>query len=192
MHEVFKQLVLFHKFLYDTETELYYHNWYSDTRKNGVAHWGRCNGWVIMAKVNLLEYLPESHPQRDTIISLLHQQILGLSRHKDVSGLWHQVINRPDSYLESSSTAMFTYAIAKSINEGWIHDRYSSVAIDGWAGLTTKIQPDGRVESICMGTGVENNIKFYYERPAKLNDFHGLGPVIMAGTEIVKLTRNLK
>lgn len=189
--EAAKQVILFHKHLYCPRTELYYHNYYSDTKKNGVAHWGRCNGWIIMAQINLLEYLPKNHPQRDTLLHILEEQIIGLSRYQDKSGLWHQVLNRPDSYLESSCSAMFTYSIAKAVNEGWIHDRYQAIAEDGWAGLETKIQPDGQIESICMGTGVENNISFYYERPAKLNDFHGLGAVIYAGVEIVKLKANI-
>jgi unsaturated rhamnogalacturonyl hydrolase len=185
--EAAKQVILFHKHLYNPKTELYYHNWYSDTEKNGVAHWGRCNGWIIMAKVNLLEYLPEDHPKRDSVIDLLHLQILGLSRHQDQTGMWHQIINRDDSYLESSSTAMFTYCIAKAVNEGWIDKRYKSVAEEGWDGLETKIQADGQVQNICMGTGIQDNLKFYYERPIILNDFHGLGAVIFAGVEMIKL-----
>jgi rhamnogalacturonyl hydrolase YesR len=185
-----KQVIHFHKHLFCTKTELYYQNYYSDTKQNGVAHWGRCNGWIMMAQVNLFEFLPEDHPKRDTFLSILKEQILGLSRHQSKTVLWHQVLNRPDSYLESSCTAMFTYSIAKAINKGWVHERYSTIAEDGWHGLSTMIQSDGQVENICMGTGVENNIKFYYERPTKLNDFHGLGPGIMAGTEMMKLTKN--
>ena len=188
--EAVKQALLFHKHLYNPKTEVYYHNYYSDIQENGVAHWGRCNGWIIMAKVNLLEFLPEDHSKRNDIIEILHQQILGLSRHQDQTGMWHQIINRDDSYLESSSSAMFTYCIAKAVNEGWIDDRYTSVAKDGWAGLATKIQADGQVQNICMGTGVEDNLKFYYERPILLNDFHGLGAVIFAGIEIMKLNDN--
>lgn len=189
--EAAKQVILFHKHLYCPGTELYHHNYYSDTKKNGVAHWGRCNGWIIVAQVNLLEYLPGNHPERDTLLSILEEQILGLSRYQDRTGLWHQILNRPDSYLETSCSAMFIYSIAKAVNEGWIDSRFSAVAADGWDGLVTKIQPDGQIESICMGTGVENNIGFYYERPAKLNDFHGLGAVIFASVEMIKLYENI-
>jgi rhamnogalacturonyl hydrolase YesR len=61
-----------------------------------------------------------------------------------------------------------------------------SIAKNGWQGLLTKIQPDGQVQDICVGTGINEDIKFYYTRPAKLNDIHGLGAVLLAGLEIIK------
>ncbi|MFW5751728.1 MAG: glycoside hydrolase family 88/105 protein, partial [bacterium] len=113
-----KQVINFTNYLFDPHTQLYYHCWYSDIEKNGVAHWGRCNGWVMLAQADLLEFLPEDHPQRDTLISIFSQQVLGISRYQSQSGLWHQVLNKTDSYLETSSTAMFTYSIAKAVNNG--------------------------------------------------------------------------
>ena len=54
-----------------------------------------------------------------------------------------------------------------------------------------KITPDGQIKDICVGTGIENNMVFYYNRPARLNDTHGLGAVIDAGIEVIKLKKNL-
>lgn len=177
----------FNKYLYNPENGLYFHSWYSDNEQNGVAHWGRCNGWVIMAQVELLSYLPENHPKRTKILGFLEDHIAGLARHQDYTGLWHQLINKPDSYLESSATAMFVYSVAKAINKGWISSTYAGIATAGWSGLRTNITEDGQVEAICVGTGIEDNNKFYYERPTKVNDIHGLGAVILAGVEMIKL-----
>lgn len=181
-----KQVENFAKYLYNPANGLYYHCYYSDINMNGVAHWGRCNGWVMMATAELLNILPENHPKRQEVIRILLRQIVGISRYQDISGLWHQVLDKPDSYLESSCTAMFVYSIAKAVNQGWIDKRYLSIAQNGWQGLTTKIQPDGQVQDICVGTGINEDIKFYYTRPARLNDIHGLGAVLLAGLEIIK------
>ncbi len=181
------QVILYNKYLYNPTTQLYYHGWYSDIKENGVAHWGRCNGWVMLAQANLLEFLPEDHPKRDTLLSILHQQVLGVSRYQSESGLWHQLIDKTDSYLETSCTAMFTYSIAKGVNNGWLDARYASVAKQGWEGIKGKVQDDGQVRDICVGTGMEDNLVFYYKRPTKLNDTHGLGAVILAGVEILKM-----
>ncbi len=181
-----KQVINFTKYLFNPNTELYYHCWYSDLKQNGVAHWGRCNGWVMLAQADLLEYLPEDHPQRDELISIFLQQIIGLSRYQSKSGLWHQVLNRTDSYLETSCTAMFTYSIAKAVNNGWIDKRYMTIAEQGWKGIKSKVQADGQVQDICIGTGIRDDLIFYYERPTKLNDIHGLGAVLLAGVEILK------
>ena len=85
---------------------------------------------------------------------------------------------------------MFTYSIAKAVNNGWIDKSYVSVALEGWEGVKLNIQDDGQVKNICMGTGIENDLIFYYKRPAPLNDIHGLGPVLLAGTEIIKYKIN--
>ncbi len=183
------QVINFTKYLYNPKTELYYHCYYSDLKTNGVAHWGRCNGWVMMAQVNLLNFLNEEHSKRDTLISILFQQILGIAKYQDIKGLWHQILNKNNSYLESSCTAMFTYSIAKAVNEGWIDKRYASIAYRGWEGLQTKIRDDGQVEDICIGTGIEDNMIFYYKRPKRLNDIHGLGAILLAGIEVIKMKK---
>jgi unsaturated rhamnogalacturonyl hydrolase len=184
--DAIKQVKNFTRYLYDPSSGLFYHCWYSDVRHNGVAHWGRCNGWIMMAQTELLNNLPANHPEKKNLIKLLLQQIIGVSRWQDKTGLWHQLLDKPDSYPETSCTAMFVYSIARAVNEGWIDKGYLSVAENGWKGLLTKIQPDGQVQDICVGTGIEDNIKFYYDRPTELSDLHGLGAVILAGTEMMK------
>jgi rhamnogalacturonyl hydrolase YesR len=181
------QVENFSKYLYNKNNGLYFHCYYSDNGQNGVAHWGRCNGWVMMAQVELLSVLPEDHPKRNHLIHLLEDHIVGLSRYQDNSGMWHQLINKPDSYLESSATAMIIYGVAKAVSEGWINPSYASIATSGWKGLVKKITEKGEVEDICVGTGIQDNLRFYYDRPTKLNDNHGLGAVILAGAEIIKL-----
>jgi rhamnogalacturonyl hydrolase YesR len=83
---------------------------------------------------------------------------------------------------------MFVYCIARAVNEGWIDPRYGSIAIHGWEGLKTyKITDDGQLKDVCVGTGIEDNLVFYYHRPARLNEKHGLGAVLEAGIEITRL-----
>jgi unsaturated rhamnogalacturonyl hydrolase len=190
--DAISQVFNFTKYLWNSDKELYYHCYYSDLERNGVAHWGRCNGWVMMAQVHLLNQLPADHPKRDDLIKNLEQQILGIAKYQSGEGLWHQVLDKTDSYLESSCTAMFTYCIARAVNEEWIDPRYGSIAVRGWEGLKdNKITPDGQVKDICIGTGIEDNLVFYYNRPARLNETHGLGAVIDAGIEVIKLKNNL-
>jgi unsaturated rhamnogalacturonyl hydrolase len=185
-NDAIKQVENFNHYLYDTLTGLFYHCWYSDVQMNGVAHWGRCNGWVALATVQLLNNLPVNHPKRQETINLLLRQILGFSRYQDISGLWHQVLDKPDSYLESSVTAMFTYAVARAVNEGWINKSYLTIAEEGWKGLLTKITPDGQLQDVCIGTNISDNISFYYNRPKELNDTHGLGALLLAGVEMLR------
>jgi unsaturated rhamnogalacturonyl hydrolase len=181
------QVLNFTKYLYNANNGLYYHCWFSDNKQNGVAHWGRSNGWIMMAQVELLDYLPKDNPMRSKLIKNLQQQIIGVSRYQDASGLWHQLLDKNDSYLETSATAMFVYSIAKAVNNGWIDKRYAQTARAGFEGIKLNISEDGKVKNICKGTGVQNYLGYYYSRPAPLNDIHGIGPVILAFTEVMKL-----
>lgn len=187
--DAIKQVENFNKYLYDPMTGLYWHNYYSDVEMNGVGHWGRANGWLAMAQVQLLNNLPADHPKRAELIKLLLRQIAGYARYQDQSGLWHQLLDKPDSYLETSVTAMFTYAVAHAVNEGWINKKYISIANEGWRGLTSKVTADGQLQDVCIGTNMDEAIKFYYTRPKELNDTHGLGPFLMAGTEMIRYNK---
>jgi rhamnogalacturonyl hydrolase YesR len=180
------QVENFTKYLYDPATGLYIHCYYTDTEKQGVAHWGRCNGWLALAQVDLINALPANHPQRKHLIDLLLHQIIGFARYQDTSGLWNQLLDKKDSYLETSASAMFTYAIAKAVNEGWIPKSYINIAKDGWKGVASKVDKHGRISDVCIGTGTSEAIGFYYRRPVPPNDVHGIGPVIMAGTEMMR------
>ena len=191
LNDAIKQCVNFNNYLWDNNREIYYHAYFTDLKRNSVAHWGRCNGWIILAKVHLLSFMPKDHPQRQQIIDLLDKQIVGLSRYQSQEGLWHQLIDKSDSYLESSSSAMFVYAIAKSVNEGWIDKRYASIALTGWDGLKKHmLTADGDMKNICEGTEVHDDLQYYYQRPCGINEKHGLGALIDAGIEIMKLKGN--
>ncbi|MEZ2334636.1 glycoside hydrolase family 105 protein [Mucilaginibacter sp. RCC_168] len=184
-----KQVENFNKYLYDPNTGLFFHNYYSDDQTNGVGHWGRSNGWIAMATVELLNNLPANYPKRAEIIKLLLRQIVGYARYQDQTGLWHQLLDKPDSYLETSVTAMYIYAVARAVNQGWINEKYISIAQEGWKGLLTRITADGQLQDVCIGTNMDTAIKFYYTRPTELNDTHGLGALLLAGTEMLKVER---
>jgi len=99
--------------------------------------------------------------------------------------MWHQLLDKPDSYLESSVTAMFVYTVAHAVNQGWISPHYITIAQNGWEGLARKITADGQLQDICIGTNIAENIRYYYTRPRETNDTHGLGAFLLAGTEMV-------
>jgi rhamnogalacturonyl hydrolase YesR len=183
-----QQVINFHKHLFNENKGLMVHCWYSDVNRPGVAFWGRANGWAMLAQVDLLDRLPVNYPQRDTLLALLQRHILGIAQYQGSEGLWHQLLDKVDSYLETSCSAMFTYSIARAVTKGYIESRYASIAQRGWDGVMSKIRPDGQVEGVCTGTGVSDNLVDYYRRPAPLNDVHGIGFVLLAGAEVLQLS----
>ena len=188
--EAIKQVVNFHKHLWNPTSMLYRHGYYADIQKQSLAYWGRANGWIMMAQIDLLDRLPQDHPKRNELIRLLQEQIISLSRVQDNSGLWHQLLDFENSFLETSASAMFVYGIAKASNMGWIDQRYKQVAAQGWKGLAAKIKENGEIEGIVMGTGLGESTNYYLSRETPLNDTHGLGAIFLAGIEVMKMYKS--
>jgi rhamnogalacturonyl hydrolase YesR len=140
----------------------------------------------------LLDLLPEDHSDRPELIRILNQQAKGIASVQSGTGLWHQMLDRPDSYLETSCSAMFAYAMAKGVNRGWLSpELYGPVAIAGWNGVTTRIDEQGRIDGTCIGTNYANDFIYYYNRPAT-DDHHGYGPVMLCGAEMLRMIQNDK
>lgn len=182
-----QQVINFHKYLFDENKGIMRHCWYSDVNRRGVAYWGRANGWALLAQVDLLDRIPKDHPKRNELISLLQKHILGIAQYQNSTGLWHQLLDKVDSYLETSCSAMITYTVARAINKGYIEPRYVTIALRGWEGVMTKILDDGKIEGVCTGTVVSDDLVYYYNRPAPLNDVHGIGFILLAGKEVLKI-----
>lgn len=193
LDEAAKQIIHISNYLWCPEKQLFYHCYYTDLKRNGVAFWGRANGWIIVSLVLLLEEMPEKHPQRTALLSLLEKQIVGASRYQNANGMWNQLLDKPDSYNESSVTAMFVYGIAKAVNNTWISSGYARIAETAWKTLKDKqITPEGHFKNVCVGTGISEDLPFYYNRPVGENEKHGLGLIIDAGIEIMKLRKTDK
>lgn len=170
------------------EKNLFRHGYVEGMKEQPSMAWGRANGWAILTLCQLLDYMPENHPAREKLLTTLRNHVKGLASFQGKDGFWHQLLDRVDSYEETSATAIFTYCIAHAINEGWIDAVvYGPVAHLGWEALSTKINGKGEVEGVCVGTGMGFDPAFYYYRPVSVKAAHGYGPVILAGAEMVRL-----
>jgi rhamnogalacturonyl hydrolase YesR len=186
-----KQVLQFSQRMYNKDKNLFMHGWIQEMNPHPEFYWARCNGWALLTMSELLDVLPADHPSRNQILELLESHIAGLASYQSGSGFWHQLIDRNDSYLETSATAIYTYCIAHAINNGWIDAKaYGPVALLGWNAVQTKVNSKGEVEGTCVGTGMAFDPAFYYNRPVNVAAAHGYGPVIMAGVEILKLGKN--
>jgi unsaturated rhamnogalacturonyl hydrolase len=133
--EAAKQAVQLARHLFNKDVGLYMHGKHMNQPLVAEFRWGRANGWVILAQCELLDVLPENHPLRPEILATYRRHVQALAELQSGAGLWHQMLDKPDSYLESSATAMFVYGIAHGINKGWLNAAtYGSVAqAAGWA-----------------------------------------------------------
>lgn len=191
--DAIKQILQMSKRLYIPEKELFDHGWnVTSGDYDPRFYWGRANGWTLMSMVEVLEVVPENYPGRDKVIHLYRSMIRSLANLQDGTGFWHNLLDKNDTYLETSCTAMFTFAIAKGINEGWINHVYGPVALTGWNALQTIILEDGAVDGTCEGTTFAHDNTYYYHRGKSIYADHGYGPVLYAGAEMIRLLQNDK
>ena len=185
-----KQVLQFSKRMFNKDKRVYMHGWVQGMKDHPQFHWARANGWAILAKVELLDVLPQNHPSRPAIMQLLQEHIRGLAPYQSGTGLWHQLLDRNDSYLETSATAIYTYCIARAMNKGWIDPvAYGPMVMLAWNAVSTKVNAQGQVEGTCVGTGMGFEPAFYYYRPVSPYAAHGYGPVLLAAAEIIQLLK---
>jgi unsaturated rhamnogalacturonyl hydrolase len=185
-----KQILQFADRMFVKEKGLYMHGWVQSMDVHPAFHWARANGWAIMAKTELLEVLPENHPGYAKVLDLLRAHIRGLASYQSGQGLWHQLLDRNDSYLETSASAMFTYCIAHAIHRGWINrDAYLPMVQLAWKAVATKVNAQGQVEGTCIGTGMGFDPTFYYYRPTSVYAAHGYGATLLAGSEMIQIIK---
>ncbi|HSC55354.1 MAG TPA: glycoside hydrolase family 88 protein [Phnomibacter sp.] len=142
--------------------------------------WGRGNGWMAVGMAELLRALPENNPDRPRIMSAYLKMMATLKKYQSADGMWRQVIDDETMWNETSSTAMFTYAMIVGVREGWLDKKqYGTAARKAWITLTTNyINEVGDVKDVCEGTNIGNSSEHYRNRQKLTGDLHGQAPVL--------------
>ncbi len=154
---------------------------------NGLFHhgadapffWGRGNGWVAVALAEIITVLPPENPHYASIVSGYKLMMKALIKHQTPDGMWRQLIDREESWEETSCTAMFGYAIKTGVNkEILLGKEYKDAYQRAWLALVNHINEQGKLADICAGTGQSDDVKYYLDRPVVLGDLHGQAPVL--------------
>ncbi len=183
-----KQVNQFSKRMFNEQKGIYMHGWVESMQVHPQFHWARANGWAVMTMVELLEVLPKNHPGYPQVLAQLQKHIAGLVQYQDGTGFWHQLLDRNDTYLETSATAIYAYSIARAINRGYVDKMtYAPAVLLAWNAVASKVNDKGQVEGTCVGTGMGFDPAFYYYRPVSVFAAHGYGPVLLAGSEVILL-----
>ncbi|MEM9400359.1 MAG: glycoside hydrolase family 88 protein [Verrucomicrobiota bacterium] len=182
-----KEALSYFKHLWNPESKLMHCLWVDKTQTAIIPHWGRGNGWYVMGITDLLDFVPENHPKRTELISNYRTVMSGLMERQSSSGLWHQVLDKPESYTETSCSGMFTYSLLRGAAQGWLPEEARAAGLKGWAGLQTKLNDDNELTDVCVGTDMSEDFEYYFNRPRKIHDQHGVGPYLLAASEIAKL-----
>jgi unsaturated rhamnogalacturonyl hydrolase len=204
------QIKLAYRKTLDPDTGLLYHaqdeskaeRWADPETGQSPSFWGRAMGWYMMAVVDVLDYLPENHKDREDIILILNHVSEALLKVRDEdTGLWYQVLDmggRDGNYLETSGSAMFIYAFAKGANRGYLPPDYFQIAGDAFDQMVDKLVVEEENGLITLtnasggcGLGGSNPYRTgefdYYVSVRRVgNDVKAVGPFILAAIELDK------
>ena len=154
LQETIRQFLVHLKYLTDRKTGLLCHGFNFDGMDNyGNILWGRGNAWFTSGLVEYLEMTDLPGGVRMALISSLQRQAESLLRFQDGEGMWHTLLDEPDSYQESSATAGFAYGLLKASRLGLIDgERFAPAGIRGCEAILRRIGPDGILASVSAGT----------------------------------------
>jgi rhamnogalacturonyl hydrolase YesR len=192
LHDAVKQFMLYKKYLYIPVYQVMSHVYDFKYNVATFIPWGRGNGWVLFSLSELLAVLPENHTGREEMLSFFNELCEGYLKLQGSNGLWHQLLTHPDAYEETSCTAMFIYGFARGIRYGWLRKdlhSYIDAVKKGWSGLTKKsVDKKGNIFGVCGGSAYSFTSEYYKkDLLTRLNDTHGIGIVMLAGIEVMKL-----
>ncbi len=200
--DVANQLIKTYDLLKDEKTGLLYHaydesrgqRWSNPETGCSPHFWSRSIGWYFMALIDVLDYIPASMSERNTLISIVSSLAEAVVKMQDDSGLWWQVMDQKDregNYLETSGSSMFATSLHKGVRLGYLDKSYNvnaEKAIEGIKNLYLFKDDKGylHLDGICSVAGLGGNpyrdgsFKYYICEPRNLDDFKGVGPFTLA------------
>jgi unsaturated rhamnogalacturonyl hydrolase len=150
-------------------------------------YWGRGNGWVAAGMTEMLLVLPAKHKARKRILQSFKLMMTELLRYQDQNGMWHQLIDKPESWPETSSSAMFTYAMINGVKNDWVKKKdYIPAVRKAWISLVGYLEPNGDLRNVCEGTGKNNNYQYYIDRKRLTGDLHGQAPMLWCAWALLR------
>lgn len=196
---VTEQALLMEKHTIDKKTGLLYHAWDCSKEERwadpvtGLSpeFWGRSIGWVPVAVLDDLDFIPKEHPGYSELQRMVRDLLTAVCRFQSEEGRWYQVVdkgNEPDNWLETSCSCLFVAAVCKAVRAGILDKKYLSCARKGYEGVINSLKWAGEdllVGGVCVGTGV-GDYEHYINRPTSVNDLHGVGAFLIMCAEMQK------
>ncbi|MEO6733615.1 MAG: glycoside hydrolase family 88 protein [Ferruginibacter sp.] len=211
-NDIVNQFVWMEKYSRDAKTGLLYHGWDESklqrwaNKKTGLSpeFWSRSMGWYMMALVDVLDFIPKTHPRRNELINILNRLSTALVKFQDAkSGVWWQVTDKAfkeKNYLESSATAMFVFSLAKAVRLKYIPATFNAPLQKGYNGMIKEfVKEDGNgkyhyIQAVA-GAGLggipyrEGTYDYYVNEPKRDDDLKAIGPFMQACIEMEMLKK---
>ncbi len=159
--------------------------------------WGRGNGWVAAGMAELLRELPAANPHHARILAGYRRMMAALLASQGADGMWKQLVDKPESWAETSCTGMFTFAFVTGVKNGWLDEgAYAPAARRAWIALAGYLGADANIREVCVGTNkshqetksddLQVQYDFYLARPRRTGDLHGQAPLLWTAAAFLR------
>jgi rhamnogalacturonyl hydrolase YesR len=149
------------------------------------AAWGRGNAFPALGMALTLSDLPPTDAAYDRILLAFRQHMARLAQFQDEGGMWHEVIDEPGSYAETSATSMIAVAMLRGVRQGWLDKGYQARVDKAWRGVLGRISSDGTLLDVCESTNKQKTLADYLHRAALFErDPRGGAMALLFATEM--------
>lgn len=151
--------------------------------------WGRAMGWVPVALLDELDFIPLEHAGRKELEEMAVNLLKSLVAFQSEEGRWYQVVDKgadSGNWLENSCSCLYVAALCKAVRKGLLDREYLKYAQKGYEAIINSLTWKGvdlLVGDVCIGTGV-GNYEHYIHRPVSTNDLHGVGAFLLMCEEM--------
>ncbi len=148
--EALKQIEGFKKRLWNPDKQLLAHIWDEGKRQlKDPKFWGGGNGWAAAGLARVIRSLPaERRTDRAHLAEFATQILDGCLRHQRADGLFHDVVDDPDTFVETNLAQMLAFAVYEGVAAGWLTDSYRAHADRMRAAARVKMDAYGYVQGV--------------------------------------------
>ncbi|MGN0381682.1 MAG: glycoside hydrolase family 105 protein, partial [Suilimivivens sp.] len=197
----------------DPETGLYYHGYDASRtvfwcdKETGLSQnfWLRALGWYSMALLDTLdkcEVCRECEKEYEYLKQAFVDLTDSMLKLQDKSGLWYQLPalgGKEPNYLETSGSAIMAYSLLKGVRLGFLPENYRVYGLKAFRGICNAYlkEKNGQLSlgGICLVAGLgpadnprrDGSFAYYMSEPVVEDDAKGVGPLLLAYTEMRRL-----
>lgn len=149
--EAMKQITGVRAMLWNDDKKLLSHMW--DCEKKEFVRkdfWGVGNGWTAAGLTRVIRTFPRSmKSEREYLVSYVNDLVDGCLKHMRKDGLFHNIVDKPDSFVETNLSQMLAYSIYRGVKGGWVDKGYLEYADKMRAAANAKVDDLGLVQGVC-------------------------------------------
>jgi rhamnogalacturonyl hydrolase YesR len=149
--EALAQIEGFRQRLWNPKKQLLAHIWDDGKRqfKDG-SFWGGGNGWAAAGLERVIRSLPRNRQQdRERLAAFAREIVDGCLRHQRRDRLFHNVVDQPDTFVETNLAQMLAYAVYEGVAADWLPAGYRAQADGMRAAARAKMDALGYVQGAC-------------------------------------------